>query len=222
MTTQGVRQAGRAPSSALGEPSLVRVGTGMRSVPSARGTAAAAIAGGLLWIAYGIFELLTPFGLETAYDDSRGYEVISDRLLHITYSLPGALAVLLSAVALLGLLRGGATVVDARLPCGLGWLAVACGGLAVVGVAIGFDPLFTGPRVFGTLALGFGTLLAARALTPRDRRRHLALLGVGGIALLPLWPLIYAVQLLPAAAGAAVIACFGLGWIALGVRLRAR
>ena len=65
-----------------------------------------------------------------------------------------------------------------------------------------FDPVFTAARIFGTLAL-----LA---------------LGLLGLFLLPLWPLVYAVELLVTAAGAAFIALFGLGWVGLGMALIAR
>ena len=42
--------------------------------------------------------------------------------------------------------------------------------------------------------------------------------GALGLFLLPLWPLVYAAELIPEMGGAATIALFGLGWVLLGVR----
>lgn len=83
-----------------------------------------------------------------------------------------------------------------------------------------FDPLFTSGRVFGTLVLGIATFLAGVGI----RRSHAApgwmgallALGLAGVSLLPLWPLGYALQWVPETAGAAFIALFGLGWMAVG------
>lgn len=44
-------------------------------------------------------------------------------------------------------------------------------------------------------------------------------LGLAGIFLLPLWPLVYALMWVTEGAGAAFIALFGLGWMAVGYAL---
>ena len=125
---------------------------------------------------------------------------------------------ILTATALLGVLRllqqqWGTAV--GRL---VGWLAVALGVISLVGLAIPFDPLFTGPRILGTLLLGLATVLGATAARGGSRT-YLAVLGLTGLALMPLWPLVYAVNVVPAGVGAALIALFGLGWAALGAKL---
>ncbi len=48
--------------------------------------------GGVLWIPYGIFEMLQPWGTDTVYRDDVGYEVITNVPLYRLYSLPGSLA----------------------------------------------------------------------------------------------------------------------------------
>ncbi len=172
----------------------------------------AAIASGALWIPYGVFELLDPFGTATTYDAARGFDIVDDRALHLLYSLPGALAIALGAWALRGLPESrsrGARVTTALVLA----MAAVCVG---VGVGAAFDPFFTGPRVLGTLLLGCATLLAARSAAG-SRRRLLVALGATGVGLLAIWPLVYATGLLTPAAGAALIAAYGLGWIALGV-----
>jgi hypothetical protein len=83
--------------------------------------------------------------------------------------------------------------------------------------------LFTGPRIFGTLALSGATLLAGmeirRSSAMSGWGTELVALGLLGLFLLPLWPLVNAIELIPEAAGAAVIALFGLGWVLTGYRL---
>jgi len=177
-----------------------------------------ALAGGLLWVPYGIFEMVEPLGKDTAYDSGRNYELVLDRGIYTLYSLPGALAVILTATALLGVLRHLQQQWGTAVGRLAGWLAVALGVISLVGLAIPFDPLFTGPRILGTLLLGLATVLGATAARGRSRT-YLAVLGVTGLALMPLWPLVYAVEVVPVGVGAALIALFGLGWAALGAKL---
>ena len=45
-------------------------------------------------------------------------------------------------------------------------------------------------------------------------------LGLLGLFLLPLWPLVFAGEVVPEAGGAGIIALFGLGWVLVGYQLR--
>lgn len=192
----------------------------------ARLSGPAAVVGGLLWVPYGVFELLKPWGVDTVYRDDRGYEVVTDALLYRVYNLPGSVALFLTAVGLLGALERlglpmGRAGCIARI---LAIIAMALAVLSAIGVVAGFDPLFTAPRIFGTLALGAGTTLAGVA----SHRGHgafswtvtLVLLGLLGLFLLPLWPLVHALEVVPEGGGAGIIALFGLGWVLVGYRLR--
>ena len=184
--------------------------------------------GGLLWVPYGVFEMVQPWGIDTVYRDDRGYEVVTNAWLYWVYSLPGSLALLLTAAGLLGVF----TLL--RLPVGrasrtgivLAYAALALAVLSVVGLVILFDPLFTAPRIFGTLALGAGTLLAGvearRAGAARGWAAALLALGLLGLFLLPLWPLVFAVEVVPEGGGAGIIALFGLGWALVGHRVWSR
>jgi hypothetical protein len=172
----------------------------------------AAIGGGLAWLPYGALELGTPLGADTAYDASRGYDAVIDRGLFVAYSLPGALAVVLCACALLALDAGGR---GARVAAGA---AAALGIAGAAGIALAFDPLFTAARIAGTLALAAATWLATAGLLTRAARAAFALLGAG---LLVLWPLVFAVEVLTPGVAATIIAAYGAGWIAFGLRLRA-
>ncbi len=185
----------------------------------------AAIVGGLLWAPYGVCELLEPWGTDTLYRDDMGYSEIVDGRLFVAYSLPGSLALLLTTLGLLGAvawvrLSAIRTGQIARL---LAYVALTLGALSLAGVITMFDPLFTAGRIFGTLALGAAMVLAGIAArsagAPPGWAAALLFLGLLGLFLLPLWPLVHAVQLLPAGVGAAVIALFGSGWALLGYRL---
>ena len=193
-----------------------------------RRVGAAAALGGLLWVPYGVFEMLQPWGTDTVYRDDRGYEVVTDAWLYWVYGLPGSLALLLTALGLLGV---GALL---RLPVGragragiaLAYAALALAVLSVAGLVVRFDPLFTAPRIFGTVALGAGTLLAGvearRMGAAQAWAAALLVLGLLGLFLLPLWPLVFAIEAVPEGGGAGVIALFGLGWVLVGHRLRSR
>lgn len=187
--------------------------------------ALAAIMGGVLWIPYGIFEMLEPWGAAAPYQEDVGYEVVTDAPLYIAYSLPGSLALLLTSLGLLGALA------LLGLPAGrlgkvgriLTYIAVVLAVISLGGVIALFDPVFTAPRIFGSLALGAATFLAGldagRTGAGVGWTVGLLILGLVGMFLFPLWPLVHAVQVLSEVAGAVIIALFGVGWLGVGYRL---
>ncbi len=188
--------------------------------------ALAAVLGGLLWMPYGVFEMLQPWGDDTVYRDDRGYEVVTDTLLYHLYSLPGSVALLLTSLGLLGVFArlGLPTGRTSRIGLVLAYAALVLALLSAAGVVVRFDPLFTAPRIFGTLALGAATLLAGIEARRTDAvagwwSAALLALGLLGLFLLPLWPLVHAIEIAPEEVGAGVIALFGLGWVLVGYRL---
>ena len=62
------------------------------AAPGRRLAGAAALAGELLWTAFGPLGLLAPLGVDVAYDEGRGYDVVLDRGLFVLHRPPGALA----------------------------------------------------------------------------------------------------------------------------------
>src|SRR5918998_4396548 len=78
----------------------------MMAMALARWAGPAGVVGGLLWAPYGVFEMLEPWGVDTVYRDDVGYALVTDTRLFVTYSLPGSLALLLTALGLLGVLAG--------------------------------------------------------------------------------------------------------------------
>jgi FtsH-binding integral membrane protein len=192
-----------------------------------RWLAIAAMLGGLLWMPYGIFEMLEPWGRDTEYRDERGYEVIIDAPLFAAYSLPGGLALLLTSLGLVGVLAmlGLPAQRAGRIGRVLAHVALALALLSILGILVLFDPLFTSARIFGSLALGVATLLVGIDARARGVAASwigaLLIMGLMGLLLLPLWPLVFAVHLAPEGAGAAYIGVFGLGWTLTGYRLHA-
>lgn len=101
--------------------------------------------------------------------------------------------------------------------------------IAAAGQLILFDPLTTGGLSLGAPVVGLALFLSGVAATGdgHDREGHPKLLGLGlmllgavGMFVLPLRPLMYALELLPLGFGAAIFALFGAGWIILGFSLR--
>lgn len=190
-----------------------------------RWSGVAAMLGGALWAPYGIFEMLEPWGADVVYRDDMGYSVITNTPLFVAYSLPGSLALLLTSLAMLGvlaILRVSAGRIG-RIALVLVYVALALSVLSLAGVIVLFDPLFTSGRIFGSLVLGTATFLAGvnalRSPVASGWAIALIALGLSAIFLLPLWPLVYALMWVPEAAGAAFIAVFGLGWVAVGYTL---
>lgn len=174
--------------------------------------ALAMMLGGVLWVPFGVFEMIAPFGIASVYQDDLKYEVITDPVLHLVYGIPGALALMLTAFGLGATApRSGGLSAVGRV---LAYVILAAGVLSGVGLAIGLAPLFVTPIGLGTPVLGLAAVLIA---TGRDERRALLLaVGVLGLSNLPLRPLVYAVGIIPPVAGAAIIGLFGLSWLALG------
>ena len=187
-------------------------------------TGAAAVSAGVLWAVYGWFELSTPFGPDTVYDRRRGFEVVVDGGRFALHSLPGAGALLASALTLLRLPTGPSGR-RARWSRRLARAAALLGVSALAGVAGGSVPLFLAPLALGTPIVGAAAWLAAGRWQAPRRRVHLRSLGVAAIALAGVWPAVWAIEVLSATAGAVLIAVFGLAWAALAagdVRLALR
>ena len=191
----------------------------------ARVAVPASIAGGPLWVPYGVFELLEPWGADVVYRPDLGYSLVVDAARFVVYSLPGALALLLTCLGLLGVfaLLGPPAGRGGVIGRALAYVALTLAVLSLAGVVAVLDPLFTAGRAFGSLAFGVATVLAGlgarRAGAAPGWTLGLLALGVAGLLQFALWPLVFAVQLVPPAAGAAFMALFGRGWVAVGYAL---
>lgn len=188
-----------------------------------RRAAAAAILGGLLWLPYGVLAMLNPWGVDVVYSEAKGYSLVVDSALFLAYSLPGGLALALTSAGLIGIVTQLRTHNLGRGALVFAYAALALAALCLLGAVILFDPVFTAGRIFGTVLLGTATVLAAVVAHKRRASRGLVggllLVGAVGLFLLPLWPLVYALQWLTPAQAAWVFVLFGVGWVGVGWHL---
>jgi hypothetical protein len=146
--------------------------------------------------------------------------------MFILYNLPGVLALLMTA---LGAFPYVAAVHPVKRKLGnvsrvLLVIAAVFGSMAAVGQLGRFDALTTGGVSFGVLFLGLALFLAGLATSAKNTGTgrygpvqgiELMLLGITGMLILLLRPLVFALQLLPLAFGTAACVLFGVGWILL-------
>lgn len=192
---------------------------------SRRSAGAATLVGGMLWVLYGFFTMLTPWGADVVYREAQGYSVVVHQGLFVLYNLPGGLALVLTSWGLMQViahLRQRSERID-KVTRGLAFGALCLGFASVVAVIAQFDPLFTAARIFGTLSLGVATTMAGvmahKVGADRSWVAVLTLTGLLGMFLLPLWPLVYALAFVTAWAAAFIIALFGAGWLAVAYLL---
>lgn len=184
-------------------------------------------AGGALWIVFGYYRFLLPHGPDVQWREDLGYSLILNNALFVLYNLPGVLALLMTSLAAF---RYVTAVHPVKRRLGsvsrvLLIISAVFGLMATAGQLGHFDALTTGGLSFGVLFLGLALFLAGMAMTGNNTRSRsyrpipgsaLILLGVTGMLILLLRPLMFAFQLLPLAFGAAACILFGVGWMLLG------
>ncbi len=179
---------------------------------------AAAMVGGGLWVIFGALEA-QPLGASHTPEPF----AIHDPSLYLIYHLPGAIATLLVAIGLLGLGRRLAQPAGLLAKAGvvLAYIAVVGSVVNAVALATLFIPLHFAGAMIGIFSLGIGTILiGVAALRNAGWRRWRALPLATGILGVLMFPLSMAVG--PSSfQSVALIALYGLGWIAVGYRLRA-
>jgi hypothetical protein len=191
---------------------------------TSRFPARAAMTGGLLWALFGIFEMLAPLGEAKVYVESLGYELVTRPLVFQLYHLPGAVALSLLALALVGVTAGLGLAYPGRR--GLAYLVVGLALASLAGTVILLAPMAILGLSLGRLLLGAATLLAGlqayRSSIGRGFGIALLLLGLLGVSLLALQPLTWALMWFPPVLSAAIMVAFGLGWLLVGVYLKGK
>lgn len=187
--------------------------------------------GGVLWIVHGYLRIITPYGPDVVWREDLGYSPIISTELFVLYNLPGALALMLAAWAafsFLSALRRGRSALKIAAQI-LVLLAFLLGLVAVAGQLILFSPPTYAGIAFGMPALGVALILTGLMFAregagiqehPRLLGPGLMLLGTVGLFILPLWPMMYALNWLPLWFGALIYAACGAGWVIFGVSLR--
>lgn len=189
--------------------------------------AVAAVAAGILWAVHGGFEMLEPSGPVKEYRDDLGYSRITDVRGFLLYGLPGPPAVLLSAAVILATVRRAPARGRARRRTVARWLAIVSGVLgvvALVGVAMLFDPPFEAGTNLGRLLVSVAALVAGGVLR-RDGEASragawLQVAGVIGLLVLAARVTVNALELVPAATAFGVSLAFALAWVVAGFHLR--
>lgn len=169
---------------------------------------------------FGVLEFVRPWGNPVQYDEQRAYDVVVDPLLYRLSATPGSIALTLTGLGLLALVLGSPPAARVRRPAVVGAGAVVVlGAASTVGVLVLFDPAATGMRMLGLLVTGAACGLALAALDPQRSRAGVAgtLLALAVLSpfVFALWPLVYAVELMPTSGAAFVVAVFGAVWVRL-------
>lgn len=177
--------------------------------------------GGLLYVPFGLTEFVRPWGSPVRYDSERAYDVVVDRSLYWWSAAPGSLALALTAAGTVLLLRRAPRSRACSWALGLAAAACLLGVVSCAGVAASFDPVGTGMRMLGFLAIGSATTFAARALPVEVApARLVGAVAALGLFLVPLWPLVYAVEVVPAPLAAGWFALYGVVWASLAAVAR--
>lgn len=188
------------------------------------------VVGGVLWIIAGYLRYMTPLGPDVMYREDLGFSQIISAQLFLLYNIPGVLALLLTAWAALSYLSmpQSALIGMKRAAKVFVLLAFLLALVAATGQVIRFDPLTTGGLRTGLPILGLALLLAGLSVARESNGQEghqrflgleLILLGVIGMATLPVGTIIYAFALLPLEFGSALYATFGTGSIVVGFSL---
>jgi hypothetical protein len=178
--------------------------------------------GGALWMVHGVFLMLEPWGAADVYRDELGYQLVTNALLFWLYELPGSIAIFLTALGLVGITAryGLPASRTGKISIILTYITFVLAGLSLVGLVTLIAPLSFAGKAFGSLILGAATFLMGFDMQRVNQafpwKTGLLILGFMGLLLLPLLPLVFAVELISAGLAAGVIAGFGLGWVLLG------
>jgi hypothetical protein len=172
---------------------------------------------------YGVFLMVKPWGAAEVYRDDLGYQLVTNVSLFWLYNLPGTVAIFLTAPGLVGIVTRYKLPVSRAGKIGiiLTYITFGLAGLSLVGLVTLIAPLAFASKAFGSLTLGAATFLIgfdmqrANKVSPW-KTAFLIILGFMGLLLLPLLPLVFALELIPAGLAAGFIAGFGLGWVLLG------
>ncbi len=179
---------------------------------------AAAMLGGLVWIAYTLAAMLQPWGSYAAYTDAQGNNAITNAPVFQLTALLGGAALLLLGVAMAGATRR--LGLPDRLPGQTGVVLGLVGGAA--GLLLWLSALLMQPALAtaamnaGALMVAVGVLLVAidgagRTLTP-----SLFLIGALGLAAIFAAALVSLVSWMLPVYAALVMAMYGFTWVRFG------
>jgi hypothetical protein len=182
----------------------------------------AAIIGGALWCLYRVFEMLSPLGVARAYDDEVQYDRVLNSSLYRLYFGVGSTSVALLSVVLLAISGLGVRRRLLRVGQVIGVISLLFGTIGFVGAMLLATILAGAGTLMGSAVLGVGNFLVVLGLGRRPERRVrivMIALGVIGLTILPLRPLVNAFALFPPNVAVMIMVAWGVLWGVAGVLL---
>ena len=191
-------------------------------VPWRRWSALAAIVGGAVWCFYSVFEMLAPLGVAQTYDDELGYDRVLDPSLYRLYLGVGTASVALLSVGLLAISGLGVKSWLLRIGQVFGTISLLFGVIGLAGALLLATILAGAGALGGSAILGVGTFLVVHGIGRRVAGRFrivLIALGIIGLGILLLRPLVYAFEVLPPGVAVVIMVVWGALWVVAGVLL---
>ena len=179
---------------------------------------AAAILGGLVWIAYTLAAMLQPWGSYTPYADRHGGIALTNGPAFQVTALLGGAALLLLGLALAGAARR--IGLPSRLPGQIGVALGLIGG--AVGLAMGVGALLLQSDLAGAamnagaLMIAIGALLLAIDSAESAIAMPLFIVGALGLAAIFAAALVSLVAWMLPVYAALVMAVYGFAWVRFG------
>lgn len=179
---------------------------------------AAAMLGGLVWIAYTLAALLQPWGRYAAYTDAQGAVAVTNAPVFQLTALMGGAALLLLGVALVGTARrlGLPAHLPGQIGVALGVVGGAAGLLLWIGALLRQPALATAAMNAGALLVAVGVLLVAIDGAGRTLAPSLFLIGALGLAAIFAAALVSLVSWMLPVYAALVMAVYGFAWVRFG------
>jgi hypothetical protein len=179
---------------------------------------AAAMLGGLVWIAYTLAALLQPWGSYAAYTDAQGAVAVTNAPVFQLTALMGGAALLLLGVALVGAARrlGLPAHLPGQIGVALGVVGGAVGLLLWLGALLRQPALATAAINAGALMVAVGVLLVAIDGAGRTLAPSLFIIGALGLAAIFAAALVSLVSWMLPVYAALVMAVYGFAWVRFG------
>ena len=179
---------------------------------------AAAMLGGLVWIAYTLAALLQPWGRYTAYTDAQGAVAVTNAPVFQLTALLGGAALLLLSTALVGAARrlGLPAHLPGQIGVALGVVGGAAGLLLWIAALLRQPALATAAMNAGALMMAVGVLLVAIDGAGRTLAPSLFIIGALGLAAIFAAALVSLVSWMLPVYAALVMAVYGFAWVRFG------
>ena len=179
---------------------------------------AAAILGGLVWIAYTLAAMLQPWGSYASYTDPRGGITLTNATAFGVTALLGGAALLLLGLALAGAARriGLPSRLPGQIGVALGLIGGAAGLALWAGALLHQVNLVAAALNAGAILIASGAMLLAIDGAGREMATPLFIVGALGMAAIFAAALVSLVTWMLPVYAALVMAVYGFAWVRFG------